>query len=95
LGDDEKRPGPGGTGVKLRDFLHKKLADLSEYWYKRGVKRGHIESHKEYKATGTLSARLQYKGKKEFFDGQERRVRVTSKIKTKRTHRTGTKRKSR
>src|ERR1039458_10136482 len=85
LGDDEKRP--GGMGVMLRDFLHEKLADLSEYWYKRGVRRGHMESHKEFKATGALSVRLQYKGKKEFFDGQERRGRGTTKIKPKKPKR--------
>jgi hypothetical protein len=68
LGDDEKRP--GGMGVKLRDFLHEKLADLSEYWYKRGVRRGHIECHKEFKTTGALSARFQYKCKKDFLMGK-------------------------
>jgi hypothetical protein len=92
LGDEEKRP--GGMGVKLREFLHEKLADLSEYWYKRGVRRGHMESHKEFRATGGLSTRLHYKGKKEFFEGQERRVRVTSRIKKRRAQPTSTKRKS-
>lgn len=93
LGDDAERP--GGTGVDLRDFLHEKLADLAEYWYKRGVRRGHMESHKQFKATGTLSAKLRYKGKREFFEGQERRVRVTSRIKTRRAQQGGIKRKSR
>jgi hypothetical protein len=82
LGDASRRP--GGMGVDLRGFLHEKLADLAEYWYKHGVRRGHMESHKEFKATGALSGKLRYKGKREFFEGQERRVRVTSKIKTRR-----------
>lgn len=78
LGHDAGRP--GGRGTNLRDFLHEKLADLAEHWYKRGVRRGHMESHKEFKATGAVSAEFRYKGEREFFEGQARRVRVTSKI---------------
>ena len=48
---DDNADRPGGWGAKLRPFLHEKLADLAEYWYKRGVHRGHIESHKEFKET--------------------------------------------
>ena len=77
LKDDAERPRD-----HLRNFLHEKLADLAEHWYKRGVRRGHLESHKEFKATGAVSAKLRYKSEREFFEGQERRVRVTSKIKT-------------
>ena len=36
LNDNADRP--GGWGAKLRPFLHEKLADLAEYWYKRGVR---------------------------------------------------------
>ena len=82
LGDEAKRP--GGWGAKLRPFLHEKLADLAERWYKRGVRRGHMECHKEFKATGALSRKLRYAGNREFFVGQKRAVRVTSKIKRKR-----------
>src|SRR5947209_3227748 len=70
LGDHGKRS--AGLGVDLRGIHHEKLAEFAKYWYKRGVRRGHMESHKEFKATGTLSARLRYKGKREFFEGQER-----------------------
>lgn len=92
LGDAGKRP--GGLGVDLRGVFHEKLADFARYWYKRGVRRGHMESYKEFKATGTLPAKLRYKGKREFFEGQERPVRVTSRIKTRRAQQGGTKRKS-
>jgi len=81
---DDNADRPGGWGAKLRPFLHEKLADLAEYWYKRGVRRGHIESHKEFKETGALSRKLRYTGTREFFHGQERSVRVTSRIKRKR-----------
>jgi hypothetical protein len=77
LGDNAKRP--GGKGAKLRPFLHEKLADLAEHWYKRGVRRGRMESYKEWKETDKLSKRFRYKATREFFDGQERRVRVTSR----------------
>ncbi len=81
---DDKAHRPGGWGARLRPFLHGKLADLAEYWYKRGVRRGHIECHKEFKTTGSLSRRLRYTGQREFFTGQERSVRITSNIKRKR-----------
>ena len=81
LGDAAARP--GGWGAKLRPFLHQKLADLAEYWYKRGVRRGHMECHKEFNETGSLSRRLRYTGKREFFAGQKRSVSVTSRIKRK------------
>lgn len=80
LGDDAKRP--GGKGTNLRDFLHEKLADLAEHWYKRGLRRGHMESYKEFKAKGAVPAKFRYKSTREFFKGQKRQVRVTSKIKT-------------
>jgi hypothetical protein len=72
LGDTSKRPNVG-----LRAFLHEKLADLSVYWYKRGVRRGRIESYKEWKATDKLSKKFRYKATgKLFYTGQERSVRV-------------------
>jgi hypothetical protein len=89
LKDDAKRP-----RTELRDFQHKKLADFAYYWYKRGLRRGHMESHKEFKATGAVSAKLRYKSKREFFDGQEREVRITSKIKARPAQQGNTKRKS-
>ena len=81
LGDGADRP--GGFGAKLRPFLHEKLADLAEHWYKRGVRRGHIECHKEFKATGSLPRKLRYTGKRELFAGQNRSLRVSSRIKRK------------
>ncbi|MGA8222517.1 MAG: hypothetical protein WB780_12755 [Candidatus Acidiferrales bacterium] len=77
LRDNTKRP----EGVRLRPFLREKIADLAEHWYKRGVRRGHIQSYEEWKATTRVSKKIRYKGTREFFDGQKRRVRVTSRIK--------------
>jgi hypothetical protein len=77
LNDNEDRP-----NRELRAFLHEKLADFGEYWYKRGVRRGHMESYKIFAATGELPTKLRYKARRVFFDGQERRISVRYKIKT-------------
>jgi hypothetical protein len=79
LGDNAKRP--GGTGADLRAFLHEKIADFGKHWYKRGTRRGHMETYKTWKETGRVSRKFRFKTEREFFDGQMRRVRVTSKIK--------------
>ena len=79
LGDDEKRP--GGFRAKLRPYLHEKLGDLAEHWYRRGVRRGRIESFKEWKKTGKLSKKFRFERTRKFFEGQERRTRLTARIK--------------
>lgn len=58
LGDDAERP--GGVGSKLRPYLHEKLADLAEYWYRRGVRRGRMDSYKEWKRTGELTRKYSF-----------------------------------
>ena len=68
---------PGRRGAK-RAFLHKKLADLAEKWYRRGFKRGHVESRKAFREHGTVPAKLRYEGSRELFTGQKRQVKVTS-----------------
>lgn len=78
---DDDSPRPGGRGSNLREFLREKLADLAEYWYRRGYTRGHTESHKASAAKGKVPSKLVYKGKREFFEGQKRRVRAVSRIK--------------
>ena len=74
---------PGGPGARLRPFLYEKVGDLAERWYKRGVRRGHIQSYEQFKETGRLSRRLLYETEREFFHGQNRQVSVTSRIKRK------------
>jgi hypothetical protein len=68
---------------RLRLFLWEKLADLAEKRYKRGFRRGHIESHRKFVETGVFPSTLDYDGEREFFKGQRREVHLTSKIKTK------------
>ena len=79
LRDDAERP--GGAGAKLRPFLHEKLADFAEHWYGRGVRRGRIESYKEWKETGALPKKYSFEKRREFFQGHERRTRFTARIK--------------
>lgn len=68
----------------LRPFLREKLADLAEKRYRRGFRRGHMESHKKFVETGAFPSELSYVCEREFFKNQTREVHVTSKIKTKR-----------
>lgn len=81
LGDQGRRP--GGKGAKLREFLHEKLADLALKRYRRGFRRGHMESHKKFVETGVFPSELSYICEREFFKNQKREVHVTSKIATK------------
>jgi DNA-binding transcriptional MerR regulator len=67
----------------LRAFLREKLADLAEKRYRRGFRRGHMESHKKFAETGVVPNTLHYYGEREFFKDQKRKVHLTSKIKTK------------
>jgi len=76
--DDAKRP----KDMKLREHLYALLAKFGERWYKRGFRRGHLESYKKFKATGRLSSKLRYEKEKELFTDQGRRVSVESKIKS-------------
>ncbi|MGO9591982.1 MAG: hypothetical protein ACLP3K_18280 [Candidatus Acidiferrales bacterium] len=81
LGD--RGPRPGGRGARLREFLHEKLANLAEKRYRRGFRRGHIESHKKFVKTGVFPRELRFVGEREFFKDQKRKVDVTSRINTK------------
>ncbi|HVB99282.1 MAG TPA: hypothetical protein VNJ12_08140 [Candidatus Dormibacteraeota bacterium] len=80
LEDNAKRP--GGRGADLREFLRKRIADIGYHWYKRGIRRGHMEAYKKWKKTERVSKTFRFKAGRDFFEGQTRRVRVTSKIKT-------------
>ncbi len=78
IGDSAKRP----RDKKLREHLSALLAKVGERWYKRGFRRGHIESYKKFKATGRFPSKLRYDKKKEFFTDQRRQVSVESKMKS-------------
>jgi len=75
LGTDEIRPNNG-----LRAFLREKIGDLSERWYRRGFKRGHIESHKEFKANARVPRKLQYTSSRNLSPGQDREIELKSAI---------------
>ncbi len=81
---EDQGPRPGGRGAKLREFLHRKIAKLAEKRYKRGFRRGHIESHKRFVETGAFPKTIRYVGEREFFKDQIRKVDVTSRIDRKR-----------
>jgi hypothetical protein len=79
LEDDEARPKPA-KGV-LRPFLQKKIGDLAEYWFKRGVRRGCIEAERQYHDLGTFPQKVIYYKTRELFTGQKRKVRLMWKTK--------------
>ena len=78
LEDVEKHPRSG-----LREFLYEKLSDLAVKWYRRGFKRGHIESDRHIQG-GKVPRVLRYDATREFFTGRERTVRLKSTLKRKR-----------
>lgn len=78
LSEDGHRP-----SAQQRAFLRKKLADLGNYWYKRGFNRGHRQSLKQFQKSGRVRSKLSYKGEREFFTGQTRQVRLKSTVRRK------------
>jgi hypothetical protein len=80
LGDEGSRP-----PKDLRRFLRKKIGDLSELWFKRGFNRGHIESHKKFKAADRVPRTLRYTCTRDLSPGQQREVKLKSTIKSKKS----------
>jgi hypothetical protein len=65
----------------LRPFVHEKLADLSEKWFKRGFNRGHRESWDRFSDKGKVPRTLRYEGARELFSNKKRKVELKSMIK--------------
>jgi hypothetical protein len=70
LGDERRRP-----KAKLRKFMRARIGDLCEHWYKRGFRRGHMQSVK------TLSEPLRYECSRKLSPGQNRKITLISTIK--------------
>jgi len=70
LKDPGKRP-PLGPEM-LRFFLHDKIGDLAERWFRRGFNRGHIESYKAFSAEETVPQTLEFKCRRNLSPGQNR-----------------------
>src|SRR5947209_2906028 len=70
LGDEV--PPPQGV---LRPFLHSKLADLAEKWFRVGFRRGCIEARREWRLNnGGFRKEITYDGTRELFAGQQRKI---------------------
>jgi len=76
MGDDGDRPGAG-----LRDFLHEKVGDLAEGWFKKGFNRGHREAHGHYKEDGKVPKTLKFECRRKLSPKQERDIKLRSTIK--------------
>lgn len=79
IGKDDERP----KGEKLRSILHRKIGDLAEKWYRRGFKRGHIESRNHFKASDTVPTNLEFECCRKLSPFQERDIVLKSEIKSK------------
>lgn len=75
LGDEVDRP-----SKNLRAFLHDKMGDLAESWYRKGFNRGHRESYKVFTSEGEVPVRLEAKKKRTLSLNQKRHVSLKSKI---------------
>ena len=79
LKDEGERP-----PRRLRAFLHEKLGDLAEMWYRKGFNRGHKESAEQCEASRVPRV-LRYDATREFFTNHDRTVRLKSTLKKKRS----------
>ena len=68
---------------RLRDFLYDKLGDFAVKWYRRGFRRGHMESDKQSDG-GKVARTLRYDATREFFTNDKRTIRLKSTLKKKR-----------
>jgi len=75
LGHDGPRP-----AQELRSFLYEKIADLGVSWYKKGFKRGHIESYAAYKENDKVPRVLRYECERETFVGVVHELSLKSVI---------------
>jgi hypothetical protein len=81
LKDEGERP-----PRRLRAFLHEKLGDLAEMWYRKGFNRGHKESYRQCEE-GRVPRVLRFDATREFFTDDERTVHLKSTLKRKRKKR--------
>jgi hypothetical protein len=79
LEDEGARPEPGRG--ELRPFLHDKIGDLAERWFRRGFNRGHIESRRAFEADAKVPRHLEYECSRDLSPGQERDLTLKSTIK--------------
>lgn len=70
----------------LRAYMFDRLADLAVKWYRRGFKRGHMETAKQCKRGSVLRV-LRYDATREFFTDSQRTVHLKSTLKKKRRKR--------
>jgi hypothetical protein len=91
IGNDDEQT----KGEKLRTTLHQKIGDLAQMWYRRGFKRGHIESHKHFKASDTVPTKLEFECRRKLSPSQERDIVLKSEIKSKHKKPKGTAQKKR
>ena len=76
--DDNDKPRRQLGPEMRRFFLHDKIGDLAERWFKRGFNRGHKESHKTFQADAMVPQTLEYKCRRNLSPGQNRTLILES-----------------
>lgn len=69
------------TASPLRKNLRSAISKLAQNWFRRGFRRGCIETHGVWKGTGKFPREVTYDARRDFFDGRKQAVRVSWKTK--------------
>lgn len=73
-------PPEGGLRERVRGAVQDALVGEAKRWYKRGFKRGHIESYVRFKLDGKVPRRLRKAVDRELLPRLERRIKLRSSI---------------
>ena len=76
MDDDSGRP-----SADLREFMHSKIAEVSEWWAMAGFYLGHRESYRALKNDGEIPATLEFDyGEANLAPGAYQELTLTSRI---------------
>ncbi len=64
----------GPTNSPLRQKLRSRISQLGQTWFRRGFRRGCIESNRPQNKS---KKRISYDARRDFFDGRQRPVKVS------------------
>lgn len=72
---DERRRPDTPTGA-LRQELHNHLTELAILWFRRGFRRGCMETHSAYISDGEFPAKVVYEAARTFYQTGKRPVKM-------------------
>jgi hypothetical protein len=65
------------TSSGLRKQYRLILSKFGAHWYRRGFRRGCLESQRTFTKTGRFPKKVAYDARRDFFDGRKRPVTVS------------------